>query len=205
MVLDKIGWSVTRFKLFIQHRPTFFFPRSKWLHGAISITSLGSDMFDGSWNTHSHSTQFRQHRSKTVQHQQTMLDNDWQTCLNCLKLLATRSQVCFLATPRIELNVTFFSAEANWAFHPSVLNKWGANLRWVSAPSWTAWDSHPLNTTETGDKHRAPWATRFGKGCSFFHSLFYKMTKIVRALWFWIIATVSPQLESISSVFSWKV
>ena len=44
---------------------------------------------------------------------------------------------------------TFFSAQANSAFHPSEVNEYqcllGANLRWISVPSRGVKDSNPFN------------------------------------------------------------
>ena len=78
MVLDDVGWSLTLFKLFIHHRPTFLFVWSKKKrHNFVPGTEIQHcwmvlDSFELS---------SIQHWSITVQHHLTMLDNFWPTCL----------------------------------------------------------------------------------------------------------------------------
>ena len=73
----------------------------------------------------------------------------------------------------LNICVTFFSAKVDSAFHPYGVGKMSTSFCWgltcdglVSRPGGVN-DSHPLNTTETGDKHRLRWATWLGKGFSF--------------------------------------
>ena len=78
----------------------------------------------------------------------------------------------FKSWPRRVLNicVTFFSAKVVSAFHPYGVGKMSTSFCWgltcdglVSRPGGVN-DSHPLNTTETRDKHLLQWATWLRKG-----------------------------------------
>ena len=72
----------------------------------------------------------------------------------------------------LNICVTFFSAKVDSAFHPYGVGRMSTSFCWgltcdglVSRPGGVN-DSHPLNTTETGDKCQLQQATWLGKGFS---------------------------------------
>ena len=67
----------------------------------------------------------------------------------------------------LNICVTFFPAKVDSAFQPYEVGKMGTSFCWgLTCDGLVLWfhprgvnDSHPLNTTKTGNRHRLQWAT----------------------------------------------